>query len=300
MTIHHGTLLILSRLICVFGLASVMHVAQATEEGGTDGTTSTDGNGAQDEQPEMIAFDETKVLIEINATDGDVGFHALLDADAWDLARLYDPNGNKLFEEHARNQLAEQGLTENFFESSEPLCQRDEQEPDTRVVTLAEFLDRFPAGEYTFNGGTIEEEMLLGGAQLTYNLPAAPEITSFDGYQVSWAPGTDLGACSDPALVRQGVIADPAMVELVGWEVVVEPADDEVVEPLRIFSAQLPPGIQTVSVPPQFIDSYFADGVTEFKVEVLAIEESGNQTASEEEFELEPPNGTVEEESEGE
>lgn len=247
--------------------------------------------------PELNGFGKSKVIIEINATDGDVGFHALVDGDAWTVAHLYtpDPEHNKLFAADTRNALAEQGLTENFFESAEPLCQADEEEPDARIVTLAEFLERFPAGEYAFTGTGIEGDWLVGGADLTYNLPAAPDITSFDGYQVTWMAGTDLGACSDQSLVDDGTIPDPATVDVVGWEVVVEPADDEVVDPLRVFSVQLPADALSVTVPPEFINSYFADGVTDYKVEVLAIEESGNQTATEEEFALEAPNGTTEE-----
>ena len=40
---------------------------------------------------------ECKVLIEINATDGDMGLHFLLDGDALNSARIRDPNGQKIF-----------------------------------------------------------------------------------------------------------------------------------------------------------------------------------------------------------
>ena len=43
-----------------------------------------------------LEFEELKVLIEMNATDGDVGFHALADAGPWWWMRLDDPNLVKL------------------------------------------------------------------------------------------------------------------------------------------------------------------------------------------------------------
>ena len=46
-------------------------------------------------------FGECKVLIEINATDGDIGFHWLGDADDLRSMRIDDPNGAKVFENKA-------------------------------------------------------------------------------------------------------------------------------------------------------------------------------------------------------
>lgn len=230
-------------------------------------------------------FDETKVLVEINATDGDIGFHVLLDADAWRQVRIDDPGGKRLFHEQAKGTLADQGLTENFFESDEPLCDPAlAEEEDDVVVTLAEFQQRFPAGLYIFTGKSNDGETLTDTALLTYNLPAAPDIDDFDGTGnvqtadavIEWAPGEDLGECPFDDLVP-----DPGSVVEVGWEVVVEPADEEAVSPLRVFNVQLPASQTSVTVPQEFLDTYVAQGVTMFKFEVGALEESGNQTFSE-------------------
>lgn len=233
-------------------------------------------------------FDETKVLIEINASDGDIGFHVLLDADAWNQVRIDDPNGKRIFQEMAKGPLADQGLTENFFESAEPFCSPElVEEEDDEVVTLAEFLDRFAAGLYIFTGKSNEGDTLVDTALLTYNLPAAPDIGDFDGTGnvptnnavVEWDPGDDLGECPFNSL-----IPSPGSIAEVGWEVVVEPDDDEAVSPLRVFSIQLPAIQTTVTVPQEFLDTYVAQGVTVFKFEVGAIEASGNQTFSEGRF----------------
>ena len=233
-------------------------------------------------------FDETKIFIEMNATDGDAGLHALLDAEAWVWVSIYDPDGERIFLEDVRRNLKEQGLTENFFESAEPLCVADEEDPEAEVVPLSEFLERFLPGEYRFAGVTIEGDRLEGTATLTFNLPAAPDISMFDGTEdvdpanalMTWAAGMDLGEkCHDDDLVTQGVIPDPASVDVVGWEVVVEPADEEAFVPFRVFSVQLPPDQTSVTVSPEYLNAFPAG--TEFKFEVGAIEASGNQTFSE-------------------
>ncbi|HEX7061775.1 MAG TPA: hypothetical protein VF200_07370 [Woeseiaceae bacterium] len=230
-------------------------------------------------------FSETKVLVEINATDGDIGFHALLDADAWHKVTIDDPRGYRIFKENAKGALRKQGLTENFFESDEPLCSSElAEEEDDVVVTLEEFQRRFPAGDYIFSGRSNDGDTLTDTATLTYNLPAAPDIDDFDGMgniptseaEVFWAEGDDLGECPFDDL-----IPPPGSIEEVGWEVVVEPADEEAVTPLRVFSVQLPPEQTSVTVPQEFLDAYVAQGVTVFKFEVGAIEAGGNQTFSE-------------------
>lgn len=230
-------------------------------------------------------FSETKAIIEINASDGDIGFHVLLDADAWRRVRIVSPTGRLLFQEFAKGPLAKQGLTENFFESAEPLCSAHlVEEEDDEVVTLKRFLNRFAAGLYIFTGRSNEGAFLVDTALLTYNLPAAPDIDGFDGTGnvptnnavVSWAHGDDLGECPYDGLIRE-----PGSVVEVGWELTVEPEDADGIWPKRVFRVQLPPAQTSVTVPQEFLDTYVAQGITEFKFEVGAIEASGNQTFSE-------------------
>ena len=142
-------------------------------------------------------FGECKTLIEINATDGDIGFHFLMDGEDMLGAALRDPNGTKVFQDQAKGPLAEQKLTETFAESAEPLCWADpEADPDEEIVTLEEFLGRWTAGTYVFSGMGDEGEMSEGTTELTYDLPAAPADVDFDGSVISWAAGYDLGNCA--------------------------------------------------------------------------------------------------------
>lgn len=240
-------------------------------------------------------FDEALARIEINATDGDVGFHALLDADAWRWLRLDDSDGRKIFNAKPFAGLRDQGLTEVFFESSEPLCEADPEEPDARVQTLAEFLELYPEGEYVARGRTIDNEKLKSTIDFTYSIPAAPDIGltedmtfSVDNAVIMWEPGETLGEhCHDQSLIDDGTIPDPAGVEVVRWEVVVEPAEEDAVEIFRVFTAQVPAGQMSITVPAEFLRSYLDMGVATMKFEVGAMEESGNQTFSEGEFEIE-------------
>lgn len=267
--------------IAVLGISTL--VTGCIEADAATPSASKNGNNTGE-------FSETSVIVEINATDGDVGFHALLDADAWREARIDDPQGKLLFEVKAKGSLLTQGLTENFFESDEPLCAPDPEDPEAEVVPLSEFLQRFPDGSYRFTGITLDNERLAGVDLLTHDLPAAPEDVSFDGALITWAAGSNLGGCHDDELVNEGVIPDPSTVSVVSWEIAVGPADEEAVDPLHVFTVQVPGDAPTaVTVPPEFINSYIEAGVTAFKVEVGAIEASGNRTFSEEEFDLQAP-----------
>ena len=236
-----------------------------------------------------VELDEAFLRIEINATDGDVGFHGKFDGEAWRKMEIKSPNGREIYEVKAGGAVRRQGVTENFFETAEPTC---EEQP------LRAFLRRFPEGTYKFKGRTIDGENLTGEAELSHALPAAPDVSGFDGSAfapgapvvIAWVPGTDLGNCHDQTLVDDGIIPDPAGVPVDGWEVVVEPDEDQLEAlslPLRVFSVQLAFGQQTATVSPEYLQSYVAAGITIFKFEVGA-RAGENQTFSEGSFTVAP------------
>jgi hypothetical protein len=112
-------------------------------------------------------FGECMVLIEINTTDGDIGFHFLVDGD--DLVKVEgkNPDGKKFYKSDAKKELREQFFTETFVESAEPLCREAlVEEEGEAVVTLEEFLERWLPGTYVFkgkgNGGGGEADGLDG------------------------------------------------------------------------------------------------------------------------------------------
>ena len=177
-------------------------------------------------------FGECKVLIELNTTDGDIGFHFLVDGDDLNSVEIQDPNYVTIFEDSASGPLLEQKLTETFAESAEPVCKNKlKEDPDEVVVTLNEFLDRWTAGTYRFFGSG-DEEMSMGETELTFDIPAAPTDLDFDGSVISWDSGDNLGECATKGqlngLVMSGVLpTHPEDVEVDAWEVVFEPDVDD-------------------------------------------------------------------------
>jgi hypothetical protein len=261
-------LLVLSLLAIV--ILSVVAVAP--------GSRADDDN--EDDDGEGTPFDEAKIFLELNDTDGDLGIHGLVDGGAWKKLEIEGPDDSEILVVKGRGSLGQHGLTEVFFESDEP---RFDELPPT------EFLTRFPEGEYEFEGETVEGDELESTAVLTHVLPAPPAniliseipaaencdadpLPSVDGDEpviIKWAPVTQ----SHPEIGR----SDPA-IEIVGYQVVVEREEPT----LLVFNVDLPPSQTEVQVPPQFI----ALG-TEFKLEILVRGASGNQTAVETCFETE-------------
>ena len=222
-------------------------------------------------------LDECRVLIEINATDGDIGFHVLFDAEGWTAATISDPSSVPIFDEIASNSLEDQKITENFFESAEPVCEEFlKEDPADEVVTLPEFLARFPAGTYTFS---LDSGVQTGSTDLTHLIPAAPAEIDFDGKRISWEYGDDLGECT--TLPGGFELAEED--DIAGYEVVLEPDDDELAK--FKFTLHVSPDVNEVVVPKAYLRSLNDD--TPLKVEVGAIEKRadgsfGNQTFTEE------------------
>ena len=237
-------------------------------------------------QPEPLEYDELRALIEINATDGDAGFHFLIDAAGWKEVRITDPDGKKIYKVQGTGGVGEQGLTENFFESAEPSC---------ADVPLATVLDRFPEGEYLVTGKSIDQEKLEGETELTHALPGAPETLAPDQIggvspaapvMITWTPGDTLGNCPPDGVDLDPVDLDPAPgdVPLFGFQVVV---GQEAPDPFVEFIIEVPAGVTSVTIPPEFLQM---DAI--YKYEVVAIEdrdgEKGNQTISESFFCTDP------------
>lgn len=245
-------------------------------------------------------FGECKALIEINSSDGDIGFHFLMDGDDLNSAKIIGPDRKKVFVDQAKGPLLEQKLTETFAESAEPLCWMDpEADPEDLedIVTLNDFLERWAEGTYTFRGRSDDGEKAEGETELTYNLPAAPIEVDFDGSAISWErpggsmdpePRGDLGNCASAAeldiLVGDGrLMVHPADVAVDAYEVVFEPdVDDGDPTGSLKFSIRVPGDIATteVTVPAEYLASLPDD--TPAKVEVGAIGGEDNATFTEE------------------
>ena len=252
-------------------------------------------------------FGECKALVEINSSDGDIGFHFLMDGDNLIYGSLFNPDRRKIFVYWPRRELRRQTSTELFQESAEPLCydpttDDDEDNDDEDFVTLAEFTDRWEDGTYYFFGLNSDYEWQRGTSELTFNLPAAPIELDWDveddehepgelEYEISWEAGTDLGECSGELdeLVPD-VVADPATVPVAQWEVVlevdideedIESPEDQAVANSK-YVVRIPGDAEEleIEVPDDFIETLPED--TPAKMEIGAIGFDDNATFSEE------------------
>ena len=204
-------------------------------------------------------FEKAVLRVEINATDGDAGLQIDADHEPWARVMLTAPDGRRLVDVTNRGVLKGYGLTELFSESSEP--------PFT-TFPLSKFKQLFPEGRYVFTGRTIDGSRMRSTYDLTHDFPSGPRVTSpVEGSTVSardvvvqWRPGPS----------RPGV-------HIVRYQVLV--VDERGNE--RTLAADLSGDARRFPVAPVFVKK-----PGEYKIEVLAIERSGNQTLTELPFEV--------------
>ncbi len=212
-----------------------------------------------DDASEQVEFKDARLKIEVNDTDGDAGIQVFLDSDPWQWIEITDPNGRRLFRSATRGSFGLQGGTELFLESGEPSF--DE-------VPLAEFLARFPEGEYSFRGEGNEDEEFFGTATFTHNIPDGPLLVGpHEG-----GPLVD----PDGAVVEWESVDPPNGSPIIAYQVIVVLPDTGLPAlPKVTLDVMMPPTATSLAVPPGFLRRD-----TRYEWEVLALEEGGNQTLS--------------------
>jgi hypothetical protein len=220
----------------------------------------------------MVELDDASIIVEVNATDGDAGFQIFLDGEGWENVTVSDPSSNLIFESTATGGILEiGGGTELFLETEEP----EFLEPGE----FQEFLDLLPEGEYTFSGATAEGDELTGTAELTHLIPCGPEVLSpaeadildaANPISINWNP-VEEEIDTETSVADDVVCVASADLVIDGYQVIVE---DE--ESGNEFNVILSDEATEVTVSEEF----FEDD-TLYKFEILAIEESGNQTITE-------------------
>jgi hypothetical protein len=229
----------------------------------------------------MVPLDDASIIVEVNATDGDAGFQVFLDGEGWEDVSISDPSMNLIFDSVAAGDvLAIGGGTELFLETEEPEF--------GDFANLQAILNLLPEGVYTFSGTTAEEDALTGTANLTHVIPCGPEVTSpveaaiLDAtvpVAISWNSVVEV---IDPVNTVADNVVCIASANLIidGYQVIVEDEESGIE-----FNITLPDDVTSVTVPQEFFEID-----TLYKFEVLAIEESGNQTITESWF-CTGPNG---------
>ena len=204
-------------------------------------------------------LDEAEVFIEWNSTDTDYGIQFFWDSIGFTSMTVRNTVGKRVLNVKTSKNVKAQGLTEGFFESAEP---------PSSELPMEEFLARFPEGEYIFRGISIEKDLLVGETEFTHTLPAPPgnlspeedDVVNHMGFTASFDPVT--------------TDTDGNALDIELYVVVVEKEDDDPI--LQTFTVILRPGVTSVWVPEQFLEPD-----TEYKLEVIAQEESGNRTITE-------------------
>ena len=227
--------------------------------GAAAGLVIAAGGANAGESAQTVKFTASDLFVEINATDGDAGLQLNLDGEPWSTLELVDPSGRTIMAVENGSELKSYGLTGLTFESAEPPF---DEHP------LSEFMAKFPEGVYRFTGTTADGRAIVGQDKLTHVFPVGPVVT---------APAEGAVVSSSGLVVTWLPVTQPNGVKIVQYEVIVSNADTG-----KDLSMELPPSATSASIPGEFLTPG-----TEFALEVLAREASGNQTITEVAFRTE-------------
>lgn len=211
-----------------------------------------------------------KLIIEYNSTDDDIGVHGAFDDHGWKSLCVFDPTGRQILGVGPQGQLLDLTMAGIFFES---------REPPASELSFTDLQAAFPEGEYAVSGESLDGTILVGSATFTHDVPAPPPITS--PVIASDPRGTKKNPVSLEDLVvgwdqvTETVAGGP--VDITGYEVIVtkEVDDDPNGFSRPTYDVHVPATLNSLSVPAEFLEAG-----TVYELEVLALEESGNQTIS--------------------
>ena len=216
----------------------------------------------------VIPLPKTYLYFEHNSTAGDTGIHGLFDSNSFVELCIYDPNGNQILAVKPQNQLKDLTMAGIFFES---------REPEHETVPIERHFKNFPEGFYKVRGVAYDGTGYDGAAWLTHNIPKPPKMI----FPLEMADQADINK----------VIIRPHNV-VIKWEPVTETIFGKPVkiDGYQVIVKKLPPthphgfahpnyevwvrpSVTSLSIPNEFWEPN-----TGYEFEVLAIEESGNQT----------------------
>jgi hypothetical protein len=211
----------------------------------------------------------SKLIIEYNSTDDDIGVHGAFDDSGWSELCVFAPNGRPIAVFDPKQQLDKLTMAGVFFES---------REPPAEEFSFADLKTAFPEGRYRVRAKSFDGKVLVGAATFTHDVPAPPTITSPPLAEDPEQPGT--------AVSRTGLVVgwqpvtetvDGNPVDITGYQVIVtkENHDDPHGFSRPIYDVHVPPNVHALKVPRRFLERD-----TVYEVEVLALEVSGNQTIS--------------------
>ena len=268
-SISVNRILVIAAVLSVFGLAAYFVGSKVIKAQNDDINTES----AEIIQEDSIFYDDdcsssgpsvrlpaTKLFIEHNSTDEDTGVHGLFDGVDWKNLCIYDPRGRLIMEVEPQRQMRTQSISGIFFESAEP---------PNEQVPIETILARFPEGQYAVRGRARDGRRLTGAAVFTHDIPAGPGIIyPQDGATV---PATNLTVMWNH--VTTTIDGEP--INRTGYQVIITKnvPDDPNGFSRPVFDVHVLPSVTSLSVPNQFLEAG-----TEYELEVLVLEVSGNQT----------------------
>lgn len=215
---------------------------------------------------------QAKLVVEHNATDDDTGFQVFVDAEGWHQLQIIGPNGI-VTEVQGRGPVNDLGMTELFFESVEP---------ENAKLPIDQLLAMFPAGEYIFRASASKlggsSGTMIGSARLTHKIPRG--VTLAEPGEDAVVPRGDVTVRWEPS----GKALDGTAATIIAYQLIIEKDEDPHPHMIgkRGLSMYLPASVTQITVP-----SAFFEPESEYEWEVLAIEESGNQTLRSSAFRIE-------------
>ena len=212
---------------------------------------------------QAVPLKEAKLNIEHNSTANDTGYQGAIDSEGWGGLTVTGPGGVVL-ELKPQGELAKLGMTELFFETVEP---------ENAEVPIADMLAIMPEGNYVIEGPVVDS---LGGgttsgtAWLTHVIPAgAVLMTPAEGAVV---PLGDV--VMSWGAVTETITGEP--VNIIAYELIIEKIgdpDQHMIGKPNSLSMHLRPSVTEIT-----ISATFFEAGAKYDWEVLAVEESGNQT----------------------
>ena len=250
-------------------VATAMDRPSRIGTGSTSQVSSAESCPPADAKPSQTTEIATaKLILEFNATDGDLGVHGAFDDHGWRVLCVFDPTGRLVLRVTPESQLRDLTMAGIFFES---------REPPLAEFGFADLPSTFPEGKYTVRAESFDGKILVGSATFTHDVPAAPVIDAPSLALDPQGAKKNIVPLEDLAIQWQDVIetVDGTPVHITGYEVIVtkEGAEDPNGFSQPIYDVHVLPTLNSLRVPVEFLE---ADTV--YELEVLALEVSGNQT----------------------
>ncbi len=218
----------------------------------------------------VTQLSEAKLYFELNDTAGDLGIHSSIDGGPYVELEIEDRRGRTIFSLEAGGSLAQQGVTQLFFESAEP---------NFSQLSPAKFFRRFPEGKYVIEAETRAGEVFGATVCLSHVMAARAGNITVSG--IPLVNDSDVPSVSEPVIIRwdpvttsHPTIGKAGPVEIAMYQFFVEGEGFK-------LGVELPPTVTEFQVPSEIL----ALGST-FKFEIIATTDTDNNTAVEHHFTL--------------